>query len=240
MGLAACWVTFNKTILSHWCLYLSTERRGCVDLFSVHFWTKIFPQKMQKFGLDLPGNRLQQKGLIFVSCRGYDAKCTCKSKSLKWSTSVAPKIFIFYCFHLSQLKINRCCTDKCCPVYVHNVTTHRYQKLRGQYHWHPPTRKNGAKTWWDNWSQIVIILVTAALRIHTSRSRRRRSEAAGGHGRPTTDKVDNLKIVTCRSGVWKTHCPLLENCHATEESEAFACARRCQSSHLTGWWTQKE
>ena len=39
---------------------------------------------------------------------------------------------------------------------------------------------------------IVIILVTAALRIHTSRSRRRRNEASGGHGRSTTDKVSTL------------------------------------------------
>jgi hypothetical protein len=43
---------------------------------------------------------------------------------------------------------------------------------------------------------IVIILVTAALRIHTSRSRRRRNEASGGHGRSTTDKVSNLFSVT--------------------------------------------
>jgi hypothetical protein len=28
--------------------------------------------------------------------------------------------------------------------------------------------------------------------------------------------------------------------HATEKSEAIACARRCRSSRLTRWWTQKE
>jgi hypothetical protein len=27
--------------------------------------------------------------------------------------------------------------------------------------------------------------------------------------------------------------------HATEKSEAIACARRCRSSRLTGWWFQK-
>jgi hypothetical protein len=30
------------------------------------------------------------------------------------------------------------------------------------------------------------------------------------------------------------------NCHATEKSEAIACARRCRSHRLAGWWTQKE
>jgi hypothetical protein len=29
------------------------------------------------------------------------------------------------------------------------------------------------------------------------------------------------------------------HCHATEKSEAIACARRCRSSRLTRWWTQK-
>jgi hypothetical protein len=29
------------------------------------------------------------------------------------------------------------------------------------------------------------------------------------------------------------------HCHATEKSEAIACARRCRSSRLTGRWTQK-
>jgi hypothetical protein len=29
-------------------------------------------------------------------------------------------------------------------------------------------------------------------------------------------------------------------CHMTEKSEAIACARRCRSSPLTGWWIQKE
>jgi hypothetical protein len=29
------------------------------------------------------------------------------------------------------------------------------------------------------------------------------------------------------------------HCHATEKSEAIACARRCRSSQLTRWWTQK-
>jgi hypothetical protein len=28
-------------------------------------------------------------------------------------------------------------------------------------------------------------------------------------------------------------------CHAIEKSEAIACARRCQSSQLARWWTQK-
>jgi hypothetical protein len=30
------------------------------------------------------------------------------------------------------------------------------------------------------------------------------------------------------------------HCHATENSEAIACARRCRSSRLTRRWTQKE
>jgi hypothetical protein len=30
------------------------------------------------------------------------------------------------------------------------------------------------------------------------------------------------------------------HCHATEKSEAIDCARSCQSSWLTRWWTQKE
>jgi hypothetical protein len=30
------------------------------------------------------------------------------------------------------------------------------------------------------------------------------------------------------------------HCHATEKSEAIACARICQSSWLTGWWNGKE
>jgi hypothetical protein len=29
------------------------------------------------------------------------------------------------------------------------------------------------------------------------------------------------------------------HCHAIEKSEAIACARRCRSSRLTGWWIQK-
>jgi hypothetical protein len=29
------------------------------------------------------------------------------------------------------------------------------------------------------------------------------------------------------------------HCHATEKSEAIACARRCRSSRLTRWWTKK-
>jgi hypothetical protein len=29
------------------------------------------------------------------------------------------------------------------------------------------------------------------------------------------------------------------HCHATAKSEAIACARRCQSSLLTRWWTKK-
>jgi hypothetical protein len=29
------------------------------------------------------------------------------------------------------------------------------------------------------------------------------------------------------------------HCHATEKSEAIACARRCRSSRLARWWTQK-
>jgi hypothetical protein len=28
--------------------------------------------------------------------------------------------------------------------------------------------------------------------------------------------------------------------HVTVKSEAIACARRCWSSRLTGWWTRKE
>jgi hypothetical protein len=30
-----------------------------------------------------------------------------------------------------------------------------------------------------------------------------------------------------------------KNCHTTVKSEAIACARRCRSSWLTGWWTRK-
>jgi hypothetical protein len=30
------------------------------------------------------------------------------------------------------------------------------------------------------------------------------------------------------------------HCHATEKSQAIACARRCRSSRLTGWLTWKE
>jgi hypothetical protein len=30
------------------------------------------------------------------------------------------------------------------------------------------------------------------------------------------------------------------HCQATEKLEAIACARRCRSSRLTRWWTQKE
>jgi hypothetical protein len=29
------------------------------------------------------------------------------------------------------------------------------------------------------------------------------------------------------------------HCHVNEKSEAIACARRCQSSQLTGQWTKK-
>jgi hypothetical protein len=29
------------------------------------------------------------------------------------------------------------------------------------------------------------------------------------------------------------------HCHATEKSEAIACARRCRSSRLTGRWAKK-
>jgi hypothetical protein len=29
------------------------------------------------------------------------------------------------------------------------------------------------------------------------------------------------------------------HCQATEKSETIACARRCQSSQLTRWWTKK-
>jgi hypothetical protein len=30
-----------------------------------------------------------------------------------------------------------------------------------------------------------------------------------------------------------------KHCHATEKSEAIACARRCRPSRLTRWWTKK-
>jgi hypothetical protein len=30
------------------------------------------------------------------------------------------------------------------------------------------------------------------------------------------------------------------NCHVNDKLEAIACARRCQSSRLTGWRTRKE
>jgi hypothetical protein len=33
---------------------------------------------------------------------------------------------------------------------------------------------------------------------------------------------------------------LWENCHVTVKSDAIACARRCRSSQLMRWWTQKE
>jgi hypothetical protein len=46
------------------------------------------------------------------------------------------------------------------------------------------------------------------------------------------------------SGVWsvikKNNCSLWEYCNATVKSEAIACARRCWSSWLTGWWTRQE
>jgi hypothetical protein len=29
------------------------------------------------------------------------------------------------------------------------------------------------------------------------------------------------------------------HCHATEKSEAIACVRRCWSSQITRWWSQK-
>jgi hypothetical protein len=29
------------------------------------------------------------------------------------------------------------------------------------------------------------------------------------------------------------------HCHATEKSKAIVCARRCGSSRLARWWTQK-
>jgi hypothetical protein len=38
----------------------------------------------------------------------------------------------------------------------------------------------------------------------------------------------------------KTFQNAATHCHATEKSEAIACARSCWSSQLTGWWTQKE
>jgi hypothetical protein len=45
-------------------------------------------------------------------------------------------------------------------------------------------------------------------------------------------------------GVWSvTKKPIVlfeRHCHATEKSEAIACARSCWSSCLTRWWTQKE
>jgi hypothetical protein len=34
--------------------------------------------------------------------------------------------------------------------------------------------------------------------------------------------------------------PFEKNCCATEKSKATACVKRCRSSQLTGWWTQKE
>jgi hypothetical protein len=44
-------------------------------------------------------------------------------------------------------------------------------------------------------------------------------------------------------GVWsitKKNVLCERNCHVTEKSEAIACARRCRSSQLTEWWTQKD
>jgi hypothetical protein len=39
----------------------------------------------------------------------------------------------------------------------------------------------------------------------------------------------------------KTPTVLFEkNCHVTVNLEAIACARRCRSYRLTGWWTRKE
>jgi hypothetical protein len=44
-------------------------------------------------------------------------------------------------------------------------------------------------------------------------------------------------------GVWSvTKKPIVlfeGHFHATEKSEAIACARRCRSSRLTRWWTKK-
>jgi hypothetical protein len=38
----------------------------------------------------------------------------------------------------------------------------------------------------------------------------------------------------------KKNVVLIErHCRATEKSEAIACARRCGSSRLARWWTQK-
>jgi hypothetical protein len=36
----------------------------------------------------------------------------------------------------------------------------------------------------------------------------------------------------------KTIVLFKRHCHATEKTEAIACARRCRSSRLTRWWTQ--
>jgi hypothetical protein len=42
------------------------------------------------------------------------------------------------------------------------------------------------------------------------------------------------------SSVTKKTIVLFErHCHATEKSEAIACARRCQSSWLIRWWAKK-
>jgi hypothetical protein len=58
--------------------------------------------------------------------------------------------------------------------------------------------------------------------------------------------VEHLKRIPSASlRVWsliRNEKPIVlfeTHCHATEKSEAIACARRCRSSWLTGRWTKK-
>jgi hypothetical protein len=54
-----------------------------------------------------------------------------------------------------------------------------------------------------------------------------------------------VKHTLFQFGAWslihnKKNVLFKRHCHATEKLEATACARRCRSSWLAGWWTQKE
>jgi hypothetical protein len=51
---------------------------------------------------------------------------------------------------------------------------------------------------------------------------------------PVSRVVDPKRIIIKNGGLRRRRGT------ATEKSEAIACARRCRSSRLAGWWTQKE
>jgi hypothetical protein len=55
-------------------------------------------------------------------------------------------------------------------------------------------------------------------------------------GRETPSRIRAWSLI-CNK---KTIVLFERHCHATEKSEAIACARRCWSSRLTRWWTQKD